>query len=99
MPDAYLIFTKPLPFAVSLNGRSWAISAAPGMKSGTVAILAVETSGSVQNRKWYTFTAGRDRDVENDLRRGIRVRSGTPERGLATALRRAGLAELLAARR
>lgn len=96
MPDAYVIFRKRLPFSVRLNGTNWQVSLQTGMKSGMLAVVAAPQGGG--GGKFYILTAGKEYQVEQDLRNGIKVRTGTPERGLVTALRRAGAVILMAER-
>ncbi len=87
MADAYFIFRKRFPFSLRLNGKPWQVSLQTGMKSGMIAVVAAPQHGP---GKFYILTSGKEAAVQQDLLRGILVSSGTPERGLVTALRRAG---------
>lgn len=89
--DAFVIFRQRLPFSVRLNGRTWEVSYATGAKSGYTTIYALCRSP----HKLYTLWAGRDAEISSALERGIPVASGTPERGLVTAMRRAGVVIVL----
>ncbi len=86
MADAFVIFRQRLPFTVRLSGRNWEVSYGTGAKSGYTTVYALCRNP----HKLYTLWAGRDSELAEELERGISVASGTPERGLITALRRAG---------
>lgn len=84
-----------MPFEVRLdNGQSWQVSMQTGMKSGYTAVVAAPRFKKYGG-KFYILTSGKDREVADDLAHGIRVRAGTPERGLVSAMRRAGVVILL----
>lgn len=92
MGDAYFIFRKRIPFEVCLDdGQRWEITIQTGMKSGYSAVVAAPRFKKQGQGKFYILTSGKDRQVETDLTSGILVRTGTPERGLVSALRRAGV--------
>lgn len=95
----FVIFRKRIPFEVSLdNGQRWEVSIQTGMKSGYAAIVAAPRYKQQGAGKFYILTSGKERDIESDLVSGIRVRTGTPERGLVSAMRRAGVVILLPGR-
>lgn len=99
MSDAFVIFRKRIPFEVRLdNGQSWEVSMQTGMKSGYAAVVAAPRFKKYGEGRFYILTSGKDREVADDLTRGFVVRTGTPERGLVSAMRRAGVVILANAR-
>ena len=94
MTFLYVVFTRPLPFVVNLNGRMFEVSVQTGMKSGMLAVIAQEVSGRKDERKWYVLTAGKIRDVEADIHYGIKIPAHSARHGLATAMKRARVATL-----
>lgn len=89
MPTAYVILQRTIPFQCFLDGCRWEVSSSTGSKSGYMTIWA-----RAYPQRLYVLWAGRDDEMENAVKCGFPIASGTPERGLVTAMRRAGIAEL-----
>jgi hypothetical protein len=93
MADVIAHFVKPLPWRVVLKGEPWRIAVCPQNKSGKrVAICAWVDQRSVD--KSYTLWSGHVGELYGKLVDGIPIASATPQRGLVTELRRAGLMHL-----
>jgi hypothetical protein len=89
MATAYVILQRTIPFQCFLDGCRWEVSASTGMKSGYMTIWARS------HNRLYILWSGRDDEMEGAVKCGFPIASGIPERGLVTAMRRAGIAELL----
>jgi len=90
MGDVYVRLRR-LPLEATLKGERWSIGISPLNKSGK----KVELSAYCRSPyRAYRLWSGQASMVDEVVQRGFRVAAGTPERGLVTELRRAGLAEL-----
>lgn len=91
MGDVYCLLRKQIPFTVRLKGEDWHISAGKiGKRNRQYALNA----DCWRTGKGYSLAAGDGRAIDTALARGFLVKGGTPQRGLATALRRANVATL-----
>jgi hypothetical protein len=91
MPTAYVILQRTIPFQCFIEGSRWEVSSSTGCKSGYMTIWA-----RAYPNRLYVLWAGRDDEFDQAITCGFPIASGTPERGLMTAMRRAGIVELLA---
>lgn len=89
MADVIAHFLKPLPWRVQLKGEWWRVEVCQQNKSGKqVAITAWADDASGRS---YHLWASHKGMLYGALVDGIHVKGGTPQRGLVTELRRAGL--------
>jgi len=92
MPDVRVHLLRRVPFTVLLNGELWELTHTYYNKSGKYASLVARCE--VDGRTVELMSRNLTEYVWEDVARGFRVMSGTPARGLVTALRRAGVARL-----
>jgi hypothetical protein len=92
MPDVRVHLLRRVPFTVTLRGEPWEIAYTYYNKSGKYASLIARCE--FDGRTVQLISRNVTEYVWEDVRRGFHVASGTPARGLVTALRRAGVAEL-----
>lgn len=91
--DVIVRFPKPPPREVTLKGERWTIAIIAMIKSGKkVALIAT----CANDHREHTLCTGRPGTIGETMAKGFLVRSGTPQRGLVTALRQAGIVTLAA---
>lgn len=90
MADVTARLIKPLPRRVLLKGEWWRFEREADMKGRHAALYArCETDG-----RTVVIVEDRRGNIEGPLHYGLHVKSGTPLRGMMTALRKLGYVAL-----
>jgi hypothetical protein len=94
MSDAIMVFRGRPPRSVMVKGEQWDFLAGPvGVRERRGRIWFHQPQTDREILLWE----GPPAETDDAIARGLLVKSGTPARGLATALRRLGVVDLLPA--
>lgn len=91
MSNVIVTFLREPPRPVLLKGEAWVVTVIPMNKSGKQVALVATCQ---KDYREYTLCTGRSGSIRDTMAKGFLVPSGTPQRGIVTELRRAGIVKL-----